>query len=204
MSRGSGTDPHNKSCTRELWLQVVVKGGQLLPIRSCIEAFLKGDETALQSTMGSSSAELQQMLARMVWAADSDGAANSAAAVSAAGAASSTAAQASFVTTSASPAIKEGHLHPEGSSSSNISTASEAQAAESTLGAALKPPAFATASRAEMQLCESDMSSQNQLAASSSNHGGAAEVGHEEEAGCDVLVKYLLREFLGGDQTTQL
>ncbi|KAA6426104.1 MAG: hypothetical protein FRX49_03956 [Trebouxia sp. A1-2] len=46
--------------------KVVVKGGQLLPIRSCIEAFLKGDETALQSTMGSSSAELQQMLARMI------------------------------------------------------------------------------------------------------------------------------------------
>ncbi len=158
--------------------------------------------------MGPSSAELQQMLARMVWAADSDDAAKSAAAVSAAGAASSTAAQASFDTTSTSPAMKAGHVHPDDSSSSNIITASEAQAAESTPEAALKAPAFASASRAEMQLCEHDISSQNHLAAGSSGHdGGAAEVGendHEEEAGCDVLVKYLLREFLGGDQTTQL
>jgi len=70
-----------------------------------------------------------------------------------------------------------------------------------------KPPATASASRAQMQLCVHDMSSQDQLAASSSGHGGAAEIGqidHEEEAGCDVLVKYLLREFLGGDQPTQL
>ncbi len=162
--------------------------------------------------MGPSSAELQQMLARMVWAADANGAANSAAAVSAAGAASSTADQASFNTSIASPASNAGHLRADCdsncSSSSNVSAASEAQAAESTPEAALKAPATASASRAEMQLCEHDMSSQNQLAAGSSGHdGSAAEIGqndHEEEAGCDVLVKYLLREFLGGDQTTQL
>ena len=191
----------------ELWLQAVVKGGQLLPIRSCIEAFLKGDETALQSTLGPSSAELQQMLLRMVWAADSNGAANSAVAVSAAGPAL-TAAQASFDTTRASPAIKAGHLHPDGSSSSNISTALEAQAAENTPEAALQAPATASASRAEMQPCEHDTSSQSHLAAGGSGHdGGAAEAGqidHEEEAGCDVLVKYLLREFLGSDQNSQL
>ncbi len=147
----------------------------------------------------------------MVWAADADGAANSAAAVSAAGAASYTAAQASFDTSSASPASDAGRLHadcdPDCSSSSNVSAASEAQVAESTPEAALKAPAFESASRAEMQLWEHDMSSRNQLAAGSSDHGGAAEIGqndHEEEAGCDVLVKYLLREFLGGDQTTQL
>ncbi len=161
--------------------------------------------------MGPSSAELQQMLARMVWAADANGAANSAAAVSAAGAASATAAQASFNTSIASPASNAGHLRADCdsncSSSSNVSAASEAQAAESTPEAALKAPAFASASRAEVQLCESDMSSQNQLAAGSSDDGGAAEIGqidHEEEAGCDVLVKFLLREFLGGDQSTQL
>jgi len=196
---------------RELWLQVVVKGGQLLPIRSCIEAFLKGDDTALQSTMGPSSAELQQMLARIVWAADSNIAVNSAAAFSAAGAASPAAAQASFDTLIASPASNAGHLRadcdPDCSSSSNVRTASEAQAAESTPEAAFKPPATASASRAQVQLFVHDMSSQDQLAASSSGHGGAAEIGqidHEEEAGCDVLVKYLLREFLGGDQPTQL
>lgn len=192
----------------ELWLQAVVKGGQLLPIRSCIEAFLKGDETALQSTLGPSSAELQQMLLRMVWAADSNGAASSAVAVSAAGAASLTAAQASFDTTRASPAIKAGHLHPDGSSSSNISTASDAQAAQSTPEAALQAPATASASRAEMQPCEHDTSSQSHLAVGGSGHdGGAAEAGQidrEEEAGCDVLVKYLLREFLGSDINSQL
>ncbi|KAL0026772.1 hypothetical protein WJX77_000620 [Trebouxia sp. C0004] len=124
--------------------KVVVKGGQLLPIRSCIEAFLMGDDAALQSTMGPSSAELQQI------------------------------------------------------SSSNVSTGSEAQVAEGTPEAALKAPATASTSRAEM-------SSQNYLAAGSSGPGGAAAlIDHEEEAGCDVLVKYLLREFLGGDQTTQL
>ncbi|DBA87296.1 TPA: hypothetical protein ACH3X1_004354 [Trebouxia sp. C0004] len=182
--------------------KVVVKGGQLLPIRSCIEAFLMGDDAALQSTMGPSSAELQQMLARIVWAADANCAANSAAAFSAAGAASSTAAQASCNTNSASSASTAGHVcadcDPDCSSSSNVSTGSEAQVAEGTPEAALKAPATASTSRAEM-------SSQNYLAAGSSGPGGAAAlIDHEEEAGCDVLVKYLLREFLGGDQTTQL
>lgn len=159
--------------------------------------------------MGPSSAELQQMLARMVWAADSNGAANSAASVSAAGAASSSADQASSNTSIASLASNAGRLRADCgsncSSFSNVSTASEAQAAESTPEAALKAPAFASASRAEMQLCEHDMSSRNQLAAGSSDDGGAAATGqndHEEEAGCDVLVKYLLKEFLGGDQTS--
>ena len=156
--------------------------------------------------MGPSSAELQQMLARIVWAADSNGAATLAAAFSAAGAASSSAAQASCHTSTALPASNAGHLcadcDSDCSSSSNVSTASEAQAAESTPDAALKAPAAASASGAEMQLCEHDMSSQNDLAASSSGHDSAGEIGqidHEEEAGCDVLVKYLLREFLGGD-----
>ena len=46
-----------------LLIQVVIKGGQVLPIRSCIEAFLKGDETALQTALAQSAPELQQALA---------------------------------------------------------------------------------------------------------------------------------------------
>ena len=44
-------------------IQVVIKGGRVLPIRSCIEAFLKGDETALQTALAQSAPELQQALA---------------------------------------------------------------------------------------------------------------------------------------------
>ena len=46
-----------------LLIQVVIKGGQVLPIRSCIKAFLKGDETALQTALAQSAPDLQKALA---------------------------------------------------------------------------------------------------------------------------------------------
>ena len=46
-----------------LLIQVVIKSGQVLPIRSCIEAFLKGNETALQTAFAQSASELQKALA---------------------------------------------------------------------------------------------------------------------------------------------
>ena len=63
-SRHNHKQPNVNQLTRVcVYMQVIIKGGQILPIRSCIEAFLRGDDTALQTALVQSAPEIQKALA---------------------------------------------------------------------------------------------------------------------------------------------
>lgn len=189
---------HSNVC---MLLQVVVKGGQLLPIRSCIEAFLNGDDTALQFTSGPPLADLQQVLASITWAADPDNAANTAATTAAAG-----------VT---SPAVAAGHDNPtvtsdgttrqalaqhdtDCSSVAIVDARQEAQAAGITDRVSLEAPSSASANRTHVQPSDHP---QDAIGGNVVHETGQYSLGDaESDAGCDQLVKYLLKELLGGSQ----
>jgi len=122
-----------------------------LPIRSCIEAFLNGDDTALQFTVGPSSAELQQVLASISWTAASSNAdtADSEAACTAPEAASLPGPVTSADSTAGQPSAVESG----GCSIFRVDDAKiEAKHSETQQEVALKPPLTAPATRTKMQL----------------------------------------------------
>ena len=183
-------------------LQVVVKGGQLLPIRSCIEAFLKGDDTALQFTSGPPLAELQQVLASRTWAADPDNAANTAATTAAARVASP--AMAAFghdslgVTSDGTTRQLVGQHDTDCSSVAIVDARLDAQAAGITHSVALEAPSSASANRTHVQPSDHPQDATSCNLAHETGQYSLGDAG--SDAGCDQLVKYLLKELLGGSQ----
>ena len=188
-------------------LQVVVKGGQLLPIRSCIEAFINGDDTALQFALGPSSAELQHMLTSLAMAAGSSAAAQEQTACTAA---PPSPPQVSGITGDSQIVQKDCSTYDRLSSAEHADVHSSVRTVEAYLGTqalqtttvtSLRPPLAAAATRADAHLSPAfaiDGSSQDIAASSSIDEDGLS--GGDQDAGCDQLVKYLLREFLGSQQ----
>ena len=187
-------------------MQVVIKGGQLLPIRNCIEAFLNGDETALQSTLASSSLELQQMLKDIIISlnppADAPGKTareQYSSHLRQTKAASSHDSKRPASAMSAGPQHSGLCSHDSGFSAKSYVTGA-GLGTDGVQEVALNPPGTASVQRVSQDTASRDSRQEHDISedvAPSSSFTGSV-----DEAGCNQLVEYVLREFLGGMQAS--
>lgn len=203
-SRRNHKQPDVNQLTRMcVYMQVIIKGGQILPIRGCIEAFLRGDDTALQTALVQSAPEIQQALADI--------------AVGLKQHAPSSALSASHDKHSRS-LLKPGGGHP---SSPGMLGSPEQEAFHSSddglsaksyvEGVRLGPEPTASCSEVLMQppraadvhrsAHDSARNTASHAASSTSRDAAISPINHcsstEDMPGCDQLVHYVLRELLG-------
>lgn len=179
---------------------MVIRGAQLLPIRSCIEAFIKGDETALQTALAQSTPELQTALADMAAGLQQRVTANAHhVSHTVHGSSRVTAAGSCLSTPSESVGIKRDA--PYGVSAAKSYVAGVERRLDSAGRAdevVLHPPRAADVQRAAQDsVCGTTgqmLSSASQNATSPVTHHGSDV---ENQAGCDQLMQYVLRELLG-------
>lgn len=186
-----------------VYIQVVIKGGQILPIRSCIEAFLRGDDTALQTALVQSAPELQQALADIAVGLKQH-------APSSALSASNDIPSRSQLNPGGSRPCSPGlltkpeqdtfHKNDDGLSAKSYVEGVRLgpDPAESPSEVLLQPPRAADVHRsAHDSVCSTTshaLSSTSQDAAISPMHQCSST---EDTPGCDQLVHYVLRELLG-------
>lgn len=187
-----------------LLIQVVIKGGRVLPIRSCIEAFLKGDETALQTALSQSAPGMQQALADIAVGLKQHAASNahhishdrhSRSHLTPGGSHPSSPGTLARPEHGAAP-----HRHDDGLSAKSyvagVRLGPEADGGSTEVS--LQPPEAADVHRSAS---DSECSTAGQLSPSA-GHDAAMSPMHpcsttEDAPGCDQLVHYVLRELLG-------
>lgn len=181
-------------------LQVVIKGGQLLPIRSCIEAFIKGDDIALQSALAQSDPELQKTLAGIAVGLQQHTVA-SAHHVSHTGHSrlQLTADGTCPATHGASAGLEQGTSYGSSGQYSAKSYVADIELTPDSAGTSSEV-VFVPPRAADVQRSAYDSASGQRLV-SASQDAAVPPMHHSEsdesQAGCDQLVQYVLRELLG-------
>lgn len=180
---------------------MVIKGGKLLPIRSCIEAFIKGDDTALQAALAQSDPALQKTLADISVGLQQRAAA-SAHPVSHTGHSRmrQTADGSCCPPLHGAPAgFERGTSRGNSGESSARSYVADIELTPDSAGTSgevvLRPPEAADVQRSAYD------SASGQMLVNASRDAAVPQMPHsgsdESQAGCDQLVQYVLRELLG-------